>query len=120
MIIRDFIIRVPVEERGGRLYALGVPLMLDPPCRISDDPYYKIENALNGKAAASGSNMPVGLDPAVWLMRCKRCQAPFVALPEARMCSDACRAEAKRDSVRRASAKRSARRAEVRNALTSV
>ena len=120
MMVRNFISRVPVAERGGRLYALGVPLMLDPPRRIPEGVYMKIDDALNANAAASGSNMTAGLDPAVWLMHCKCCQAPFIALPETRLCSDACRALAKHDSVRKASAKRSARRAEVRNALTSV
>jgi hypothetical protein len=119
-VFPKFITRVPVEERGGRLYALGVPLWLDPPCRLSDAVYLKIDGAVHAKAAASGSNMPVGLDPRVWLHRCRCCNAPFIGPSEARLCPNACRAVAKRDSVRKASAKRSQRRYEVRNALTSV
>jgi hypothetical protein len=116
VIIRDFISRVPVAERSGRLYALGVPLWLDPPCRISDDPYWKIDEALSAKAAAEGVNMPVALDPSVWLIRCRRCQAPFIGLPSTKMCSDECRAESRRDSVRKALVKRTQRRAEASNA----
>jgi hypothetical protein len=119
-VFPKFITRVPVEVRGGRLYALGVPVWLDPPCRLSNAVYLKIDEAVHAKVAASGSNMPVGLDPRVWLHRCRCCKAPFIGQSEARLCSDACRAAAKRDSVRRASAKRSQRRYEVRNALTSV
>ena len=64
--------------------------------------------------------MPVGLTPGVWLLRCRRCKAPFIELPHAKMCSDACRAEAKQDGVRRAGAKRPKRRAEASNARTSA
>ena len=120
MIICNFISRVPVAERSGRLYALGVPLWLDPPCRISDDPYWKIDEALSAKAAAEGVNMPVALNPGVWLIRCRRCNAPFIGLPSTKICSDECRAETKRDAVRLASAKRAKRRAEASNARTSA
>jgi hypothetical protein len=119
-VFPKFITRVPVEQRGGRLYALGVPVWLAPPCRLSDAVYLKIDEAVHVKAAASGSNMPVGLDPRVWLHRCRCCNAPFIGPSEARLCSNACRAAARRDSVRKASAKRSQRRYEVRNALTSI
>ena len=46
--------------------------------------------------------------------------APFIDLPHAQMCSDECRLEAKRDAVRRASAKRAKRRAEASDARTSA
>jgi hypothetical protein len=103
--------RLPVVESHGRLYALGVPLWLDPPCRVSDDHCWKIDDALATKAAAEGANRPVALSPSAWLHRCARCWAPFIDVSEARLCSDQCRAQAKRESVRRASAKRSQRRA---------
>jgi hypothetical protein len=120
MIMRDFISQVPVAERRGRLYALGVPLMLDPPCRISDSHYWKIDEALSAKAAAEGVNMPVALTPGVWLIRCRRCNAPFIGLPSTKICSDECRAESRRDSVRKALVKRTQRRAEASNARTSA
>jgi hypothetical protein len=112
VIIRNFITHVPVAERGGRLTALGVPLWLDPPCRIPDDPYYKISDAVAVAALKAGANMPTALHPRAWLRRCRRCQAPFIALQSARLCSDDCRAVARRESVRKASAKRTKRRNE--------
>ena len=122
-----WIAHVPVEEwrdphdaSYSAFKAAGVTLMLKPPCRIPDCESWRLEDALKAKAAAEGVNMPVALDPGVWLLRCKRCKAPFIDLPHARMCSDACRADAKRDAVRRASAKRAARRAEASQARTST
>ena len=116
----QFITFVPVEERGGRLYALGVPVWLHSPCRIPDDLSWRIEDALNVEAVAKGVNMPVALDPHVWLHRCRCCRKPFIALPNAKLCSDACRALAKRDSWLRASAKRAERRNEASKARTSA
>jgi hypothetical protein len=110
MIVRNFVTRLPVEKRGGWLYALGVKIRLEPPCRVPDDLQWKIEDALNAAALAQGANQPVALHHAIWLIRCKRCQAPFIGPSEARLCSDECRALAKRDSVRKASAKRSVSR----------
>jgi hypothetical protein len=104
--------RLPVEERDGQLYAAGVRFFAEPGGRLNDSADGRISDALAAKAAASGSNMPVALDPTVWLHRCRRCQAPFIDVPEARLCSDDCRAGAKRDSVRKASAKRSVFRSE--------
>lgn len=69
----------------------------------------KIDHALNAKAIADGVNMPVGLTPGVWLKRCRRCKAPFIDLPHVRLCSDACRLEAKRDAALRSKAKRAGR-----------
>jgi hypothetical protein len=112
MIIRNFVTRLPVEKRGGKLYTLGVKIMLNPPCRIPDDLNPQISKALVATHQAEGVNMPVTLDHGVWLLRCKRCQAPFIGPSEAKLCGDECRAAAKRDSVRRASAKRSVRRSE--------
>ena len=71
--------------------------------------YCAIDNALNAKAVAAGSNMPVALDPTVWLHRCRRCKAPFIALPRTRLCSDGCRALAKHDAAMRSKAKRAGR-----------
>jgi hypothetical protein len=110
VIIRNFITHVPVAERGGRLTALGVLLWLDPPCRIPDDPYYKISDAVAVAALKAGANMPTALHPRAWLHRCRRCKAPFIALQSARLCSDECRTGARSDSVRKASAKRSVSR----------
>jgi hypothetical protein len=119
MIVRNFVTRLPVEEWRDpddvgytALSCLGVSLRLDPPCRIPEALNIKIEDALVAKAAAERANQPVALHHAVWLIRCKRCQAPFIGPSEARLCSDECRALAKRDSVRRASAKRSVSRSE--------
>lgn len=111
MIARDFITRLPVDvDHHGRLTALGVPLWLVGDARtgrLPDSLYWRIDAALEAKAAAEGSLRPVALDTTVWLLRCARCQAPFIGPSEAKLCSDRCRVEAKRDCVRRASAKRS-------------
>lgn len=76
---------------------------------LPDAVYCAIDNALNAKAVAAGSNMPVALDPTVWLHRCRRCKAPFIALPRTRLCSDGCRALAKHDAAMRSKAKRAGR-----------
>jgi hypothetical protein len=110
--IADFITHVPVEVEpsddgiGITLTAAGVRVPLDPPCRVYERLYVKIDNALNAKAIERGSNMPVALDPTVWLHRCRRCKAPFIALPKMRLCSDACRAAARQDAALRSKAKR--------------
>jgi hypothetical protein len=122
----EFITHVPVEERpssdgvGVTLRAAGVIVWPGEIGRLPDNIYVKIDRALNAQAVARGSNMPVALHPSVWLKRCRRCQTPFIGLPETRLCSDACRAHAKRDSVRKASAKRSARRSEASRERTST
>lgn len=127
MIVRNFITRLAVEEWRDpddagytALSCLGVSVSLDPPCRIPDDLQWKIEDALNAAALAERANQPVALHHAVRLIRCKRCQAPFIALSEARLCSDKCRALAKHDAVRRASAKRAKRREEASRERTGV
>ena len=111
----QFVTRLPVEERNGRLYALGVPLWLEPPCRIPEDLNWKIDDALNAERQAAGVNMPVALVSSIWLHRCRRCNVPFIGPSEARLCSDQCRAEAKRNAVRKSKAKRAGRH-ESRNA----
>ena len=115
---------VPVEVRpsndGANFYACGVWLLDRKPHRLSDRDCWALEDALKAKAAAEGVNMEVALHPSAWLLHCRRCKAPFIGLPDAKVCSDACRAEAKRDAVRRASAKRSKRRAEASDARTSA
>jgi hypothetical protein len=108
---RQFVARLPVEERGSRLgglYALGVQLWLEPPCRIPEDLYWRIYDALAAERQAAGVNMPVALCRAVWLHRCRRCNAPFIGPSEARLCSDECRAAATRDALARSKAKRAA------------
>jgi hypothetical protein len=77
--------------------------------RLPEKLYVEIDKALNAKAVAAGVNMPVGLDPTVWLHRCRRCDAPFIDLPRIRMCSDQCRALAKRDAALKSKAKRAGR-----------
>jgi hypothetical protein len=107
IIARKFITRLPVDvDHVGRLTAIGVPVYAEPDCRLPDSLFWPIDAALHAKAAAEGSNMPVALHHACWLLRCRRCNAPFIGPSEARLCSDACRSAARRDSVRRAIAKR--------------
>ena len=106
----EFITRVPVEQRGNRCYVEGVGFFFDQPRRIPDRLYAEIDDALNAKAAASGSNMPVMLDPGLWLLRCRQCQAPFIALPSTKLCSDQCRTQAKREAAARSKAKRAEQR----------
>ena len=107
---RNFITRLPIDvDHDGRLTALGVPVWMTSDARtgrLPDSLFWRIDAALQAKAAAEGSDTPVGLHHAVWLLRCRRCNAPFIGPSEARMCSDACRSAAKRDTIRRASAKR--------------
>lgn len=107
----DLIAHVPVAVHpGGKLIAAGVQVR----CGVGHLPekvYVEIDKALNAKAAASGSNMPVALDPDVWLKRCRRCDAPFIGMPRTRMCSDGCRTLAKQDALARWKAKRKGRRA---------
>ena len=43
------------------------------------------------------------------LLRCKRCQAPFIDRPHMRLCSAACRMEAKRDAALKSKTKRAGR-----------
>lgn len=105
----EFIRHVPVEQRESGLYALGVWLILTPPCRIPDRESWKIEDALSAKAAADGVNMPVALSPRAWLLRCRRCAAPFIGMPWAKLCSDECRAAAIKDTNLRSKAKRGGR-----------
>jgi hypothetical protein len=115
----DFFTTVPVEDNHGRLSAAGVPIRCDVG-HLPEKLYVNIDRALNAKAAASGANMPVALDPDVCLIRCRRCNAPFIGLPRAKLCSDPCRADAARASVRKANAKRGERRAAASNDRTSV
>jgi predicted nucleic acid-binding Zn ribbon protein len=110
----DYRSHFPVEDRHGRLTVAGVPLWLDPPCPIPEDLQFRIAFALKAVRQAAGVNIPMAFEPNVWLHRCVRCNAPFIDVPEARLCSDQCRALAKRDSARKAVAKRSERRAEER------
>jgi hypothetical protein len=42
-------------------------------------------------------------------LRCRRCNAPFIALPSAKLCSDECRALAKHDTAIRSKMKRAGR-----------
>jgi hypothetical protein len=114
-MLPKLITRLPVEvdPSNGVEYAVGAPLWLPGNARtgrLPDSVYWRIDAALQARAAAEGGNAPVGLDPSVWLLRCARCQAPFIGPSEAKMCSDQCRIEAKRACERRASAKRTARR----------
>lgn len=102
----EFITHVPVEADG--LTAAGVRVWCDVG-RLPGKLYVEIDKALNAKAVAAGVNMPVGLDPTVWLHRCRRCDAPFIDLPRIRMCSDQCRALAKRDAALKSKAKRAGR-----------
>ena len=127
MIVRKLITALPVEEWRDpdgagytALSCLGVPLRLDPPCRIPEALNIKIEDALNAAALAKGANQPVALHHAGWLIRCKRCQAPFIGPSEARLCSDECRTGARSDAVRKASAKRTKRREEASRERTGM
>ena len=93
----------------SRSTAAGVAVQLSGRAQTGRLPhavYCAIDTALNAKAVASGSNMPVALDPTVWLHRCRRCKAPFIALPRTRLCSDECRALAKHDAAQRSKARR--------------
>ena len=121
--IADYITHVPVAVEpsddgiGVTLTAAGVAVQLSGGAQtghLPDRVYCAIDTALNAKAVASGSNMPVALDPSVWLHRCRRCKAPFIALPRTRLCSDTCRALAKHDAVLRSKAKRAGRSVEER------
>ena len=116
--IADYITHVPVAVEpsddgiGVTLTAAGVAVQLSGSAQtghLPDAVYCAIDTALNAKAVASGSNMPVALDPTVWLHRCRRCKAPFIALPRTRLCSDECRALAKHDAAMRSKAKRAGR-----------
>jgi hypothetical protein len=116
--MQHFIAHVPVEVDpsddgiGVTLTAVGVAVQLSGGAQtghLPDAVYCAIDTALNVKAVASGSNMPVALDPSVWLHRCRRCKAPFIALPRTRLCSDDCRALAKHDAAMRSKAKRAGR-----------
>ena len=103
----EFITHVPIERRDGELYAVGVKiraLTFGPVA--SSRLYVEIDNALNAKAIAAGSNMPVGLDPEVKFLMCRRCGAPFIAMPTVKLCSDECRIANRRDAVTRSRAKR--------------
>jgi hypothetical protein len=112
---REWITRVPVDERpipGDERYTTLTAAGVQVTCNVGHLPdklYVEIDAALNAKAAAEGVNMPVALDPAVWLHRCRRCKAPFIALPQTKMCSDACRAAARQDAVLKSKAKRASR-----------
>jgi hypothetical protein len=102
----EFIAHVPTERgEDGGLSVAGVPV---PRCvgRLPQKLYVQIDDALNAKAVAAGVNAPIMLDPDVWLLSCRRCQAPFIALPTVKLCSDRCRVEAKRDAVAKFRAKR--------------
>jgi hypothetical protein len=106
----EFIARVPIERRDdGELTAAGVQIRAFTVGHIPARLYAEIDRALNAKAAAEGRNMPVALDPDVWLLKCRRCGAPFIGLQFAKLCSDACRVGAKRDAVARFKAKRAER-----------
>jgi hypothetical protein len=114
----ELIAYVPVEVEasddgiGVTLYAAGVPVWLPGGAqtgRLPDRLFVKISEALSAKAVAEGVNMPVALDPSVRLHRCRRCQAPFIAPPWAKLCSDECRAAATKDAALRSKAKRAGR-----------
>ncbi len=109
-ILPKLIAHVPVEVRpsndGPNLYACGVWLQHHKPHLLPDRLSWQIEDALKAKAAAEGVNMPVALTPGMWLLRCRRCKAPFIDLPHMRLCSDRCRVEAKRETALRSKAKR--------------
>jgi hypothetical protein len=125
-----FIAHLPVEERPrpdgeAILTACGVSVWFPgmergKSSRIPDRLSWKIDDALSAEAQADGVNMPVELHPNVWLHWCRRCQRPFIGLSGAKICSDECRTLAKRDSIRKASAKRGRRRAEASEARTSA
>ena len=107
----EWITHVPVEvkptlDHDTVLHAAGVLVWPDKVGPLSDRLYVKLHEALQAKAAADGVNAPVALTPGVWLIRCKRCQAPFIAMPWAKMCSDACRISARQDAALRSKAKR--------------
>jgi hypothetical protein len=106
---REFIEHLPIERRDGGLYAAGVQIRGFAIGHIPARLYVAVDTALGAKAAAEGWNMPVALAPEVWLLECRRCRAPFIALPLAKLCSDACRTAAKRDAVARYRAKRAER-----------
>jgi hypothetical protein len=103
----ELITHLPIERRDGELYAAGVRIRgfgVGPVA--SSRLYIEIDNALNARAVAAGSNMPVGLDPEVKFLRCRRCSAPFIAMPTVRLCSEECRTTNRREAVIRSRAKR--------------
>ena len=106
---REFIEHLPIERRDDGLYAEGVMVRGFAIGHIPARLYVAVDMALGAKAAAEGRNVPVALAPDVWLLECRRCRAPFIALPTVKLCSDACRTAAKHDAVVRFRAKRAER-----------
>jgi hypothetical protein len=123
---RKFISRLTVEERDGGLYVAGVRIhpaneqvafaaatdasreksLRRYGAPISERSYWAIDDALNAEAEAQGSNQPVGLVGGLRLKRCARCRVWFIAPAPVRLCSDGCRAAAKRQSNAKQIAKR--------------
>jgi hypothetical protein len=134
---REFISRLTVEERDGGLYAAGVRIHPDDEraafeaatdarlrrslrkygAPLSVRTFCRIDDGLNAQAQAAGSNMPVGLVDGLRLKRCARCAVWFIALAPVRLCSDSCRAAAKREANVKQIAKRTEARQRRRESL---
>ncbi len=76
MTFPNFIAHIPVEVKpsndGRNLDACGVWVQERPdfkPHLLPDRLSWRIEDAVKAKAAAEGVNMPVALDPGVWLLK---------------------------------------------------